>query len=211
LSNDADNRITRRSWLLAGLAIPASRALASFAPATLSATWDGDSIFISAPNLHFVTGKSLERLKDGAPVMFLSQVTLSTDPGYRTTFRRLPERFVVSYDLWEERFTVTRLSGLPRSISHLTAAAAESWCLESMAVSAAGLEPQRQFWLRFELRAADPKEEAAVVGEPGINITRMIEIFSRRARSEQPGWTLDAGPLRLAELRRAEARGPRSG
>lgn len=211
MSSDADNGITRRSWLLAGLAIPASRVLAAFAPAALSVTWDGDSIFISAPHLHFLTGKSLERLKDGAPVVFLSQVTVATDPAYRTTFRRLPERFVVSYDLWEERFAVTRLSGLPRSISHLTAAAAEAWCLESMALSAAGMEPRRQFWLRFELRAADPKEEAAVVGEPGINITRMIEVFSRRARAEQPGWTLDAGPLRLADLRRAEARGAKSG
>ena len=192
---------------MAGVVIPVSRA---FAPVPLAVTWDGDSIHIAAPQLHFLTGKPLERLKDGSPVIFLSQLTLSTD-AIRTPFRRLPERFVVSYDIWEEKFKVTRLGGMPRSASHLTAAAAEAWCMESMVISSAGIDPQRPFWLRFELRAADPKEEAAVVGEPGINITRMIEVFSRRPRSEQPSWTLDTGPLRLADLRRAETRGARSG
>lgn len=176
----------------------------------MAAAWDGDNIYVSAPQLHFLTGRPLERLKNGASVMFLSQLTVSTD-AHTTIFRRLPERFVVSYDIWEEKFSVTRLGGTSRSVSHLSAAAAESWCIEGMVISAAGLDPQRQFWLRFELRAADPKEEAAVVGEPGINITRLIEVFSRRPRSEQPQWTLEAGPLRLNQLRRAEARSARNG
>ena len=47
-----------------------------------------------------------------------------------------------------------------------------------------------------------PRRRPAFVGEPGINITRLIELFSRRPRAEQPQWTLDAGPLRLADLRR---------
>ncbi len=199
-------RISRRDWLLAGLAIPVSRVLA--APAGLSATWDGDTIHVSAPQLHFLSGKPLERLKDGAAVTFFSQLTISTDR-YATVFRRLPERFVVSYDLWEEKFSVNRLSGSPRSASHLGAGAAEAWCLESMAVSASGLAPERPFWLRFEIRASDPKEEAAIVGEPGINITRLIEFFSRRPRSEQPQWVLEAGPLELRALRRTEHRGSR--
>jgi hypothetical protein len=75
-----------------------------------------------------------------------------------------------------------------------------------MAISASGLEKTRQFWLRLELRVADPREEAAVLGEPGINITRLIETFSRRPRSEQPHWTLEAGPLRLDALKRTEQR-----
>ena len=196
--------MSRRSWLLAGLAIPVSPA---FAPVMLAAAWDGDNIHISAPQLHFLNGKPLERLKDAAEVTFLSQLTISTDSN-RTAFRRLPERFVVSYDIWEENsFKVTRLGGGRRSVSHLTATAAEAWCVESMVISAADLDPQRPFWLHYELRAADAKEEAAIVGEPGINVTRMIEIFSRRPSSEQPSWALDAGPLRLGDLRRVESRG----
>jgi hypothetical protein len=80
-----------------------------------------------------------------------------------------------------------------------------------MVVSASGLDPKSPLRLRFELRAADPKEEEAVVGEPGINVSRLIELFSRRPRADQPHWTLDTGPLRLAELRRTEARGAHGG
>ncbi len=199
--------MTRRRWLMAAGVIPVSRVLSA---ASLSAHWDGDNIHVAAPQLHFLTGRPLERLKNGLSVMFLSQLTLSTD-AHLTVFRRLPERFVVSYDLWEGKFSVTRLGGSPRSVSHLSPAAAEAWCVESMVISAAGLDPRREFWLRFELRATDPKEEAAVLGEPGINITRLIEIFSRRPRSEQPHWTLEAGPLRLAEIRKTAARGDQSG
>ena len=196
---DSGNSISRRNWLLASLTFGVSRGAYS-SLASLTASYDGDNIHVSARDLHFLAGKPLERLKDGLTVVFLSQLTVSTD-GNSTAFRRLPERFLVSYDLWGEKFSVSRLSGMPRTISHLSAAAAEAWCLESMVVSAAGLDPQRQFWLRLEMRAADPRDEAGVVGEPGINITRLIELFSRRPRAEQPQWMLDAGPLRLADLR----------
>ncbi len=192
---------------MASLAVPVSRA---FAPVSIAVAWDGDNLHISAPDLHFLTGKPLERLKDGASVVFLSQLTISLD-GNISVFRRLPERFIVSYDIWEEKFSVARLSGAPRSVSHLSAPAAEAWCLESMSVSAAGLDPQRPFWMRFDLRAADPGDVAGVVGEPGINITRLIEVFSRRPRAEQPQWSLTAGPLRLSTLKRIEPRGQRTG
>ena len=59
------------------------------------------------------------------------------------------------------------------------------------------------------LNATDSREEAAVLGEPGISITRLIEVFSRRPRSEQPQWILEAGPMRLSRIRRTK--GERSG
>ena len=37
---------------------------------------------------------------------------------------------------------------------------------------------------------------------PGINITRLIEIFSRPAKSAQPPMVLRNGPFRLADLRK---------
>ena len=117
-------KLSRRSWLLAGLGIVVSRARAAAAPLTV--TWDGDDIHIAAPQLHFLSGKALERLKNGAAVGFLSQLTLSTD-GNKTIYRRRPERFVVSYDLWEERFSVVTMGSARRSASHLTAAGAEAW------------------------------------------------------------------------------------
>ena len=56
-----DKRISRRSWLLAGLAIPLFRARAA---ESLVVAFDGDNLRPSAPGLHFLTGKALDRLKD---------------------------------------------------------------------------------------------------------------------------------------------------
>jgi hypothetical protein len=197
-------RISRRQYLLGGLAIPLSRALAS--PSPLQVTWDGDDLHVAAPGLHFLTGKPLERLQNGDSVLFVTQLSLTTD-NFASVLRRAPQRFVFSFDLWEEKFSVIKMEPGPRRVAGLGAAAAESWCLENVAISAMGLAPDRQFWLRFELRAAEPKDEAAVLGEPGVNLTRLIELFSRRPRSAQPHWTAEAGPLRLADLTRIRGRG----
>ncbi len=174
----------------------------------LSVTWDGDDLHVAVPQLHFLTGKPLDRLRDGAAVVFLTQLTLTTDH-FTTSLRRTPERFIFSYDLWEEKFSVTMLGEGKRSISHLSAAAAEAWCLDNVAISSSGLPQDRPFWLRFDLRAADPKDEAAVIGESGLNLTRLIEVFSRRPRDQQPHWTAEAGPLRLGDLKRLVGRAAR--
>lgn len=210
-SHALDAKVSRRSWLLAGLTLPLSRAIALLAEAPpLSVTSDGDNIHVSAPRLHFLTGAPLGRLKDGATVVFLSQLTLFTD-GRATVFRRVPDRLVFSYDLWEEKFSVTRLGTAPRAVSHLSASAAEAWCLDSLLMSVSGLPPDRPFWLKFEMRTAGPKELSSVVGEPGISITKLIEVFSRKPGPEEPNWTLEAGPLRLSDLTRTTGRDRRSG
>jgi hypothetical protein len=176
----------------------------------LNVTWDGDNLHVAAPRLHFLTGKPLERLRDGATVVFLSQLTVFADS--RTNlFRRTAERLVMSYDLWEERFAVTRLGTVARSKSHLTAEAAESWCLESLLIASSGMAPDRLFWLRFEMRAPDAKELSTVVRGDGISITGLIEMFSRNPGPEEPHWALEAGPLRLSELARAPVRSARNG
>ena len=191
--------------MLAGIAIPVSRA---FAVAPLTVTWDGDDLHVAAPQIHFLAGKPLDRLHDGLSVVFLTQLTLTTD-NFATALRRNAGRFVFSYDLWEEKFSVTKLGEGQRTVSHLTAAAAEAWCLDNIAISSTGLPQDRPFWLRFELRAAEPRDEPAVLGDSGLNLTRLIEIFSRRPRAQQPQWTVEAGPLRLADLKRLVGRAPR--
>jgi len=196
-------RVTRRWWLLAAFSAPSAVALsaqqlaAHLNPANL--------LHISAPGFHFLTGKSLERLKDGATVAFLGQLSLSTDANV-TVATRAVARFAMSYDIWEERFSVTRFAAsrnetVARNASHLSTAAAESWCLDHLTVDTSLLPAARPFWVRFELRAEDGRDGTQVLGEPGINITRLIEIFSRPARAQQQRWQLDAGPLRLSDLR----------
>jgi len=194
--------ISRRSWLLAGLAIPLLRARAAD---SVAVTFDGDNLHIAVPRLHFLAGKPLDRLMDGASVAFLAQLTLfGADHG--TVIRRHPDQLVFSYDLWEENFSVRRLGSVPRSASRLSMAAAEAWCLEDLEISASGLAPDRPFWVRFELRMADPQDSSSVVANDGISITRLIEIFSRKPGAGEPHWALETGPLRVANLVRTYGR-----
>ena len=87
-------RISRRSWLLAGLGIPLLRARAE---GPLAVTFDGDNLHVAAPGLHFLTGKPLDRLKDAATVVFVSQITLFSDD-HGTIFRRpVTERLIEAY------------------------------------------------------------------------------------------------------------------
>lgn len=199
---EAGVSISRRRWLLAGVALPLSRV---WATERLNVTWDGDDLHVAAPQLHFLAGKPLDRLKDGAVVVFLTQLTLTTD-NFNSILRRRPERFVFSYDLWEEKFSVTKLGEGQRMAAHLSAAAAEAWCLDNVSISTSDLPQDRPFWLRFDLRAAEAKDEAAVIGDSGLNLTRLIEMFSRLPRDQQPQWTAQAGPLRLGDLKRLVGR-----
>ncbi len=202
----AVSRIGGRRWLLAGVCILLSN---GWSAQRLSVTWEGDDLRVAAPQLHFLSGKPLDRLKDGAAVVFLTQLTLTTD-NFKTSLRRTPDRFVFSYDLWEEKFSVTKLGAGQHGATRLSLAAAEAWCLDNVAISTTDLPQDRPFWLRFELRAAEPRDEAAVLGESGLNLTRLIEIFSRLPRDQQPRWAAEAGPLRLRDLRRLVGRATRA-
>ncbi|HEV3330131.1 MAG TPA: hypothetical protein VG096_04055 [Bryobacteraceae bacterium] len=198
----ARDKISRRSWLLAGLAVSLFRARAT---ENLSVIFDGDTLRVAAPQLHFLSGKPLARLKDANTVVFLSRLTLFSDDHVRV-FRQTPERLTISYDIWEEKFKVV-LAVEGRSASRLSLTGAEAFCLENLAISTLGLAPNRPFWLRFELREEDPRETASVVGDPGISLTGLIERFARKPGADQAHWTLEAGPLRLADLHRKIARG----
>jgi hypothetical protein len=205
-----DIRISRRSWLLAGLGIPLLRARAE---EPLLVTFDGDNLHVAAPGLHFLTGKPLSRLKDANTVVFLSQITLFSDD-HGTVFRRPPvERLIVSYSLWEEKFAVTLRGASTRSTPRLLPAAqAEAWCIENLAVSALGLAPERPFWVRFELRTASPKDLSMVVGDSGISFSGLIELFSRKVGADDLYWKRDTmGPIRLMDLRRTSNSGTRGG
>jgi hypothetical protein len=174
-----------------------------FADEELDVYLRGDRIKISAPRLRFVAGPPLERLQNGAPVPFAIQLSISTDR-WRSTLSRDIERFVLSYDLWEEKFSVIRLGNPRRGVSNLGARAAEAWCVDEMSLAAAGLKDQR-FWVRLEVRNEDRSQSAG--DAEGPTLAHLIELFSRRGRSDQQSrWQFDAGPLRLSDLRKMAAR-----
>src|ERR1017187_1352423 len=104
-------RISRRSWLLAGLTAPLFRARAAD---SMQVSFDGDNLHVAAPALHFLNGKPLERLKDGDVVAYVTQLEI-LDESRTLLLRQLKGRFVVSYALWEEKFSVTQLGSSPGS------------------------------------------------------------------------------------------------
>jgi hypothetical protein len=171
---------------------------------------EGEYLHVGATNFSFLTGKSLQRLKDGASVAFVAQLIVSDTPNFLIPDARAVARFAVSYDIWEQRFSVTKVMGGPeqnRTISHQLAPAAENWCLDSLAIHRTDLPVDRPFYLRLDLRVEDPRDQPGVIGESGISLSNLVEIFSRPIRDKQdryPSWT--AGPMRLEDIFRG-ARG----
>jgi hypothetical protein len=192
---------TRRSWLLACLAIPLFRARAA---SNFSVTYDGDNLYPVAPDFHFLTAKVVARLRDSADTQaFISQLTIFGGQN-EAPIRQAHARLVVSYSIWEETFKVA-IPGL-RSAEGLSAAQAESWCFDNLAINAAGLDPTKPFRMRFELRSVRRTDLTRVLGDMGISIVSMIDIFSRKAGAGEDTWTRETGWLRLIDLPRLSGR-----
>jgi hypothetical protein len=118
---------------------------------------------------------------------------------------------VFSYDLWEEKYAVARLDPSGRSISHLSSSAAETWCLDALALPISGLSPNDPFWVSLEYRAEDPPRATDESDNSGFTLGGLIDIFSRRNQKQQPRGSRDGGPFRLSDVRRASpARSPGS-
>jgi hypothetical protein len=153
---------------------------------------------VSAPSLHFLTGKSLSLLHDGAAVPFDFQLIVASGSKNIVIARAL-ERFTVSYDVWEEKFSVVRVRDFRRSGMRLSASSAEAWCLDNIVIPASGLPPGQQLWARLEIRSAESKEPLGA--NSGINLATLIEIFSRPSRPQQDRWSVESVPFQLAGLK----------
>jgi hypothetical protein len=202
-----DRSISRRRWLLAGMALPLSLARAQEG---MQVFYDGETVRPVAPNLHFLTGKALQRLKDADTVVYVASLKLFT-VDQMLPLREKPGRFAVSYDILEEKFKAVIAESGERSKAGMTASQAETWCLDSLAVSAAGLAPDRPFFLRLEMRAAGPKEEFSnVMADP---FRAVVEMLSRKAGPGEQHWgPLESRPRRLTDLVRSPTgQGARSG
>ena len=189
---------TRRMFLFAGLAAPLAYALAV---ESLRVRSDGAFLRVAAPQLQFLSGRPLQRLRNGATVVFLFQFSLSTDR-FTTVAHRAFERFAFSYDLWEEKFVVTRLGPAKLATSHLNAEHAQAWCLSQVTLPADGVSREQPVWMRMEVRVDESKYSQLLISSPPLSLNRLIEIFSRPAASGQERWSAEAGPLKIAELNR---------
>jgi hypothetical protein len=165
----------------------------------------GDQLQLAAPSLRFISGKPLDTLRNGTAVAYDVQVSILSD-NRQAVLRRAFERFVISYDLWEERFTVTRMRSTRSSASHLTALQAEAWCLDRFAIPFAGLPSDRQLWVRLDIHARNGRDSQPLEDD-GLSIGALIELFSRPGKT--PGvtqWRADSGPFTIEALRRTQSR-----
>lgn len=173
----------------------------------LGVHWRNEEIHVAAPKLHFIAGQSLTRLKNGAAVPFDFQLQLWADTRVNLIGRAV-ERFVVSYDVWEEKYSVTKLRGSAsarenKTVSNLSANAAEAWCIDNIGLPPSGLRGDQPFFVRLEIRSTDPRrDDSGLMGESGVSLSRLVELFSHPAAPEQQKWAIETGPMKLDDLRR---------
>jgi hypothetical protein len=187
-------QISRRCWLLASLVAPLFPASAAD---SLIVTFDGDNLHISSLGLHFLRGKSLSRLKDGATIEYVATVGLFRDQ-FVTQFKRSEYHFLVSYDVWGtgDLFTVSTPGPPPRRATNLSLSATETWCLGRVVVATAGIAFDQQFWLQLELRTVPPKL-SSVLGDTGIHLD-LIEVLTPGLDERQV--FRNSVPLRLEDF-----------
>jgi hypothetical protein len=157
----------------------------------------GDRLRIRAPGFSFLTGDPLDRLKDGRSVRVELVALVLPAPGKTptTTVRRI---FALSYDLWEERFAVTTVDTRPQSVTHLSQAAAESWCVEQLAIPLDAVGRGKSFWIRLEYRIV----EAADGSDPedaGYTLQALIDLLSRRRKTEPAANVIEGGPFTVKQ------------
>jgi hypothetical protein len=165
----------------------------------------GDALKIRAPAFSFLKGDPLARLKDGRSVQVELVAMVLPAPGKPAsiTSRRI---FALSYDLWEERFAVTTVDKRAQSVSHLTLATAEAWCIEQLPIPVKALGTLGRdvpFWIRLEysILDGDPATDAA---DSGYTLQTLIDALSRRRKNpstssgqgDSSPRALEAGPFR---------------
>jgi hypothetical protein len=161
---------------------------------------DGGRLRVNAPRLHFLVGEAFNRLRDGATLRYEFLLSVRTVRN-GTVQAQAGEMFAISYDLWEEKFAAAKLGTSPRSISHLTAAAAELWCVENISIPVSAIPANRPVWVRLDYRADNMNASADPPENSGFTLSGLIDIFSRRTRAEPFYGVEEIGPLRLDSLK----------
>jgi hypothetical protein len=173
--------------------------------------WHNNLLEFSAPHLHFLTGKSLERLHEGAQVPYDFKISLYAGRKDHLSCQ-LAERFLISYSVWEEQFRVVKTQSPRKIVDHLDLADAESWCWKQLLLDPRGVGDTETLWAKVEIRVPQDGRMANPfgrdsIGESGINLNGLIELFSRPPLAKQPAWTSEAGPITLEELKRGSRKG----
>jgi hypothetical protein len=157
-----------------------------------------NALHVEARGFSFIEGPVLTRLKEGRSVRIDFELGVLTKPD-GPILKQAAQAFTLSFDLWEERFAVSRIGSPPRSISHLRPRDAENWCLEnlSMPVSSLGIGRDTPFWIRLAYRVRDVVPQANEAPGERYTLRGLIDRLSRRREEADLAQSVDAGPFRL--------------
>jgi hypothetical protein len=158
----------------------------------------GDNVAVRAPGIGFIKGDALARLRDGRSVRVDVELAILPGPG-QPAAAESRETFVLSYDLWEERFAVTQVTRPSRSIAYLTSSAAEAWCLEQVTipVGTIGRLARESFWVRLGHRVLDADSPLSTDGSADFSLRGLIDTLSKRRKTEAATHSIEAGPFQL--------------
>ena len=182
------------------ICLGASVGASLLAQSPLQVEREGDHLRLSAIRLQLLEGKPLEQLHNGASVTYVFELTLAPDEKSAPVLR-LKERFIFSYDLWEEKFSVVQAGSSGRSASQMTAAMAVAWCMDNMRVTLPAFSPEKTFMLKLECWTAGNEGESGSDNGTALTLAGLVDVFSRKSRNPPPHWLAVTGPLRLMDLK----------
>ena len=190
--------LTKRLIIVMFLTFATGFALAIWAEELLLRRHE-DQLRFTAPKIHFVAGRAADRLKEGNAVPVYFQATIAVG-SRQNIVERLVESFVISYDLWEERFKVVA-RGQRKSASNLTAVQTENWCFENLGISLANVPRNQPLYFKLEIRTEDSGARTPLFNSPdNFNLTALINLFSRPPERQQWHWSGEAGPFGYSDL-----------
>jgi hypothetical protein len=130
-----------------------------------------DTVHVRAPEFRFLQGRVLTQLRDGRTARLDVRLEL-LGRANGTVLAQAEQGFNVSFDLWEERFAVTRLGQPARSVSHLTSTAAEAWCLDNVTIPVTAIQADRRgsVWMRLVLQTRDDAPARQTDEDSGFSI-----------------------------------------
>jgi hypothetical protein len=170
-------------------------------PSHLMVELRDDHLIVSAPQLHFLAGKTMEKLQNGSTITCLMTLSVTPRYGAKPVFL-VKEKLIVSFDLWEETYSIVESKPGGRSASRLTAEMAENWFLEKAKIPVHSIPEGEFFMIKFECRVEG--NDAAEKGEDSSTMTlaTLIDLFGRKKHEEPVRWEASAGPLRLDDLKK---------
>lgn len=176
--------------------------LQTLAAQAISPRLNDGQLSLNALNLKFLEGKALDRLKNGQSVTFDFQVQIldGVKPLGRTV-----QRFVLSYDLWEETFSAVQLSqASPRtpvySTNRLKREAIADWCIRRMFLPLPSIDKLKPLTMQLEIRSAGVKLANPMRPQGSVDLGVLVEIFSRPVDPKELRFTATTKAFTLGAL-----------